>query len=221
MEIKQTYNGNNFCPDCKFFEIATQYENPIIPVKVTGKMIRCNDDLTKHISINTCGCPKFDPRKNFEEIHIDEVGKTIVALDFDGTLCEHAFPKIGPPNTELLELLKKMQDQHNISYILWTCRQGDRLEEAARWCEEKGLRVQAVNKNIVDTQQQYGWPKIFYNWCIDDRNLPVDIDVIKAVLIDKKPVNMVYKDKMDAIKMILEDCKDDTVVARIKAVLGL
>ena len=30
----------------------------------------------------------------------------IIAVDFDGTLCTDCFPKIGQPNTALIELLK-------------------------------------------------------------------------------------------------------------------
>ena len=31
----------------------------------------------------------------------------IIAVDFDGTLCENKWPEIGMPNEELIEYLKK------------------------------------------------------------------------------------------------------------------
>ena len=47
-----------------------------------------------------------------------------IAVDFDGTLCEYAFPKIGnqtPEQKELLELLIELKKEgHKI--ILWTNR---------------------------------------------------------------------------------------------------
>ena len=53
----------------------------------------------------------------------------IIAVDFDGTLCTDCFPKIGQPNTALIELLKGLRRQGR-QIILWTCRCGNQLEEA-------------------------------------------------------------------------------------------
>lgn len=33
--------------------------------------------------------------------------QNIIAVDFDGTLCSNQFPKIGAPNEELIDYLKK------------------------------------------------------------------------------------------------------------------
>lgn len=33
----------------------------------------------------------------------------IIAVDFDGTLCENKWPEIGEPNKELIAYLKKRQ----------------------------------------------------------------------------------------------------------------
>lgn len=54
---------------------------------------------------------------------------TIYAVDFDGTLCENEFPCIGAPNTFLINHLIKRREQGN-KVILWTCRCGNRLQEA-------------------------------------------------------------------------------------------
>ena len=35
--------------------------------------------------------------------------QNIIAVDFDGTLCENKWPEIGMPNEELIEYLKKRQ----------------------------------------------------------------------------------------------------------------
>lgn len=37
--------------------------------------------------------------------------KQIIAVDFDGTLCENKWPEIGEPNTELIGYLIMMQKQ--------------------------------------------------------------------------------------------------------------
>lgn len=37
--------------------------------------------------------------------------QNIIAVDFDGTLCENKWPEIGMPNEELIEYLKKKTGQ--------------------------------------------------------------------------------------------------------------
>ena len=52
-----------------------------------------------------------------------------IAVDFDGTIVEHRYPRIGkeiPFATDTLKLLQ--QDQHKL--ILWSVREGELLEEA-------------------------------------------------------------------------------------------
>lgn len=102
--------------------------------------------------------------------------KRIIAVDFDGTLCEHKFPAIGKANTELINVLKFYQEKGMIDIILWTCRMNDRLIEAVNWCKEQGLVLAAVNSNVVDTKGEYGWPKIYYDACIDDRNISMNVN---------------------------------------------
>ena len=104
--------------------------------------------------------------------------KLVIAVDFDGTLCEFAFPKIGEQNEEhkrLMSLLIEMkQDGHKL--ILWTNR-GDNeeypvLTEAINWCKEKGLEFDAVNENLADQKKLSGYsPKIMADYYIDDKAL--------------------------------------------------
>jgi hypothetical protein len=101
-----------------------------------------------------------------------------IAVDFDGTLCEYAFPKIGSQTSEqkeLLELLIELKkDGHKI--ILWTNR-GDNdkykvLTEAIDWCRSKGLEFDAINENLPDQEKISGYsPKIMADFYIDDKAL--------------------------------------------------
>ena len=52
----------------------------------------------------------------------------IIAVDFDGTLCEDCFPETGKANEPLIHYLKKMQAEGS-KVILWTCRCGDHRDE--------------------------------------------------------------------------------------------
>ena len=104
--------------------------------------------------------------------------KLTIAVDFDGTLCEYAFPKIGKQNQkqkELLEILIKLKNRgHKI--ILWTNR-GDNdqykvLSEAIDWCSSRGLKFDAVNKNLPNQKKISGYsPKIMADYYIDDKAL--------------------------------------------------
>lgn len=94
----------------------------------------------------------------------------IYAVDFDGTLCEDQFPAIGKPNTSLIEYLARKRIEGD-KLILWTCRVGERLQEAVRWCREYGLEFDAVNENLPEMIKKYGADcrKVFADIYIEDR----------------------------------------------------
>lgn len=58
-------------------------------------------------------------------------------------------------------------------FILWTCRIGERLEEAVEWSAAQGLTFDAVNDNLPDMIALYGnnCRKVFADGYIDDRNV--------------------------------------------------
>ena len=98
----------------------------------------------------------------------------IYAIDFDGTLCKTMFPAIGDPIPTAIEYVKKLKaDGHKL--ILWTCRVGENLEEAVKWCEEQGLEFDAVNENLKEIIDEYGVDsrKVTADFYIDDKNLSV------------------------------------------------
>ena len=95
---------------------------------------------------------------------------TIYAVDFDGTLCVNAFPKIGAPNKALIAHLIKKKAQGN-KLILWTCRVGERLQEAVDWCKAQGLELDTVNENLPEIIAKWGRNnrKVFADVYIDDK----------------------------------------------------
>jgi len=97
--------------------------------------------------------------------------KLIVAIDFDGTIVEDAYPKIGKPKLFVFETLKKLQEEgHRL--ILWTYRNGSRLEEAVLFCKENGINFYAVNKSYPEEEFDTSHSrKIYADSFIDDRNL--------------------------------------------------
>ena len=96
----------------------------------------------------------------------------IIAVDFDGTLCEDKYPNIGDANLELIEKLKVKQ-MYGTRLILWTCRCGDRLQEAVDWCSSHELIFDAINDNLPGVVAAMGGSnsrKVFADIYIDDKS---------------------------------------------------
>ena len=94
----------------------------------------------------------------------------IIAVDFDGTLCENKWPDIGEANYELIAYILGEQLKGS-KIILWTCRAEERLEKALEWCEDKGLIFDAVNENLPEVIEAFGGDtrKIYADEYIDDQ----------------------------------------------------
>jgi len=80
--------------------------------------------------------------------------KLVIGLDFDGTVVKSAYPKIGKPKFLALPILRWLMQRHTV--VLWTCRSGQYLDDALRWCRDNGLRFEFVNCNIFDRIRAYG-----------------------------------------------------------------
>lgn len=100
-----------------------------------------------------------------------------IAVDFDGTIVEHRYPAIGKERPFAVATLQQLQrEQPDLRLILWTVREGELLEQAVQWCEERGLRFFAVNSNYPEelpseTAANQGCRKVTADIYIDDRNL--------------------------------------------------
>ena len=79
----------------------------------------------------------------------------VIAVDFDGTLFFTDYPKILSPITPVVEMAKKRREEGD-KVILWTCREGEVLEEAVEACREKGLEFDAINDNIPELKEKWG-----------------------------------------------------------------
>ena len=95
----------------------------------------------------------------------------ILAIDFDGTIVEHAYPDIGREIPFAIETLKMLQrDGHQL--ILWTYRTGEKLQEAIDYCEEQGLVFYAENRCYPEEPDEETIArKVLADVYVDDRNL--------------------------------------------------
>ena len=79
----------------------------------------------------------------------------IIAVDFDGCLCENKWPEIGKPKEAIIRQLLA-EREWGAKLILWTCREGKMLAEAVEWCRGFGLEFDAVNANLPEMNAMYG-----------------------------------------------------------------
>ncbi|MEY8573688.1 hypothetical protein AALD01_04655 [Oscillospiraceae bacterium 21-37] len=100
-----------------------------------------------------------------------QVNLNIIAVDFDGTLCANKYPDIGEANEQVIAYIQSMK-AFGYRIILWTCRSGDLLQNAVKWCEHQGIVLDAVNENPPDIIEYFGGDtrKIYASEYIDDKS---------------------------------------------------
>jgi len=102
---------------------------------------------------------------------MDDFRNIKIAVDFDGTIVEHDYPKIGKERLFAFRTLKELEKQ-GASLILWTFRTGKELEEAVEYCRNNGIEFYAINRNypeeVIDETVSR---KIDADIYIDDKNL--------------------------------------------------
>jgi hypothetical protein len=95
----------------------------------------------------------------------------LLAIDFDGTIVEHRYPRIGAPVPGAIQWLRRFQEL-DARLILWTMRSdspqsGPMLTEAVAFCRSQGVNFFGVNGN----PEQQSWtssPKAYAKVYIDD-----------------------------------------------------
>jgi hypothetical protein len=118
-----------------------------------------------------------------------------IAIDFDGTIVEHRYPRIGEEIPFAVDTLKLLQqEKHRL--ILWSVREGDLLDEAVEWCRARGLEFYAANKDYPEEERDHeGFSrKLKVDMFIDDRNvggLP-DWGVIYELIKGRKTLAEIY-----------------------------
>lgn len=108
----------------------------------------------------------------------------VIAVDFDGCLCENRWPDIGEPNQFVIDELRRQQ-ANGAKLILWTCRNGADLEKAISWCALHDLHFDAINDNLEENKKYFGGNsrKVWADEYWDDKSvLIVDINGGTSIL---------------------------------------
>jgi hypothetical protein len=97
----------------------------------------------------------------------------VIAVDFDGTIVENRYPEIGAEIPFAIETLKMLiADRHRL--VLWSCREGELLEQALQWCRERGVEFYAANRDYPEETTEnnpHFSRKLKADLFIDDRNI--------------------------------------------------
>ena len=95
----------------------------------------------------------------------------IIAIDFDGTIVEHDYPRIGKEMLFAFATIKELQKKGH-KLILHTYRTGSLLEDSVEFCKKNGVEFYAVNKNYPEEIITEDTPrKLNVDIFIDDRNV--------------------------------------------------
>jgi len=129
----------------------------------------------------------------------------ILSVDYDGTLFQDSWPKIGKPVKDVINKVKDFKEA-GASVILWTCREGRSLQEALSRCSKEGLEFDSVNESCPD-QKKYQQKKLLENGEIFGlRKIYADLYID-----DKSPGSIEYFLKLDVkqeLKRIEEERKE-------------
>ena len=117
-------------------------------------------------------CPRKAEKRAIFAKTLKEKDMTI-AVDFDGTIVVHRYPKIGEERPFATQTLRMLIEEHH-KLILWTVREGELLDEAVEWCRARGVEFYAVNKDFPEedeTKNRHFSRKIKADMFIDDCNI--------------------------------------------------
>lgn len=127
--------------------------------------------------------------------------KGVLAIDFDGTVVKHSFPKIGEPLPDAFRVLRKLREAGWL-LVLWTCREDigyeikrQYLRDAVTFCkDEHDFEFDAVNETILDFDFRSDYDclkrKPHVTWFIDDSNVGgfLGWKTIEEILIEGKNI---------------------------------
>jgi hypothetical protein len=113
-----------------------------------------------------------------------------IAIDFDGTVVAHEYPKIGK-DIGAVPILKRLVNNGHL-LILNTMRSGEQLQEAIRWFSDNRIALYGVNRD----PGQEKWTKsskVFAHLYIDDLSLgcplKFDADICNRPFVDWVLIN--------------------------------
>lgn len=93
--------------------------------------------------------------KRIIKSRVESYGSYAIALDFDGVVTkENTFPEISPPNFKVISAVRFLHSQ-GVKFVLYTCREGDTLQEAKWFCARHNVPYDKANENLEERIIKY------------------------------------------------------------------
>lgn len=98
--------------------------------------------------------------------------KVILAIDFDGTIAVADYPGIGAPKKNVSKVLNRLHEEGFV-IIIWTCREGDHLNQIGDWMIEHDIPWYDMNHHHEDVKNHFvnDTRKVAADIYIDDKQL--------------------------------------------------
>lgn len=163
----------------------------------------------KHVHLSTADRNKTEKYLKVQGYFAEkEEHPWTIVEDFDGTLCNGAWPEIGEPNWEEIAYILKRQKE-GAKIILATCREGDKLDAAVAWCAEKGIVFDAVNENLQGHCTRFGGDsrKIYGDEYRDDKAVRVTFGEKARIYDYKALLKPEERDDLKNAKQFLDEMK--------------
>lgn len=111
----------------------------------------------------------------------------IVIIDFDGTIADTDYPRLGPLRKNVVKVIQQIQ-MDGCKILIDTCRTGQFEGEAVKFLIDNGIPFDFVNCNLPSQIEFYGMDcrKLSGDVRIDDTNLggiPDDWEDIYKILV--------------------------------------
>lgn len=109
-----------------------------------------------------------------------------LAVDFDGTIVENAYPLIGKLRKNVKRVLARLRKE-GYYIIIWTCRCGEHEQAVINFLAAEGIEYDQINKHHPDVMAFYNndTRKISADIYIDDKQLgglPEDWETIYQLI---------------------------------------
>lgn len=105
-----------------------------------------------------------------------------IAIDFDGTIAESAYPGVGKLRLDAKEIINKLYDEgHKI--LINTCRTGSYEGDAENFLRRSGIKYHYINCNLPEDVISYGQ---------DCRKLSADVYIDDKCLTGLPPWKEIY-----------------------------
>lgn len=103
---------------------------------------------------------------------------TVVAVDFDDSIAYTHYPTIIKPLPHAMDVLRVLMNDPYTILILWTCREGEYLQQALDFCESYGIKFDYVNENCKRNLDLYtvDCRKVSADLYIDDKSAQSNVE---------------------------------------------